>query len=202
MRCKILQPYSHTAIQPYSHTAIQPYSHTAIQPYSHTAIQPYSQLNACTKFKQLATKWHDKMRRRYRTAKEGSNWWIFIPRWDADIDHWLADFCAGNHRFSPMTKYKFSDGAAIVWEHLDRLIMHLIYLLIKPTFKHIISPLCSHLKGPSVIKGLTAQIKAALATQQFNYVMRVDIKSYYASINHRILLQQINNNFDDPGLTH
>jgi len=97
-----------------------------------------------------------------------------------------------------MMQYKFSDSVARIWCYLDRLIMHLIYKKIRPTFKHIISPLCRHLEGPSAIRGMTKQIKAALDSDRFNYVMRLDIKSYYASVNHRILLKQIDANFNDP----
>ena len=84
------------------------------------------------------------------------------------------------------------------WQYLDRLVMHWILTIIRPTFKHIISPLCLHLIGPSTIKGATARIKGALNTGRFNYCLRIDIKSYYASINHRLLKNQLTKHFDDP----
>ena len=76
--------------------------------------------------------------------------------------------------------------------------MHLLLMHIKPTFKYIISPLCLHLAGPSAIKGAAARIKAALSSGRYHYAIRADIKSYYASINHKILLKQIGQHFDDP----
>ena len=97
-----------------------------------------------------------------------------------------------------MRQYQYFDNTVRVWAYLDRLIMHLIYNIIKPTFKHVTSPLCLHLKGPSVIKQATQQIKNAISSQQFKYFLRLDIKSYYASIDHKILLEQINDNYDDP----
>ena len=45
-------------------------------------------------------------------------------------------------------------------------------------------------------------IKRALGSGQFNYCMRLDIKGYYASIQHDILFSQIKNTFDDPRLIH
>jgi len=57
-----------------------------------------------------------------------------------------------------------------------------------------------HLQGPSVIKKVTANIKEALNTGKYTYAIRLDIKSYYASINHKILLQQLAAVFDDPML--
>ena len=142
--------------------------------------------------------WHQTIRRRLSAIDEKSNWWLFAPFWKSRINFWLKNFIAGKHQFTPMMQYKFTDGIVRVWSYLDRLIMHLLLEHIKPTFKHIISPLCLHLTGPSVIKQATAQIKAALNSGRYHYVMRADIKSYYASINHKILLNQICQNFNDP----
>lgn len=82
--------------------------------------------------------------------------------------------------------------------YLDRLMLHLIHTIIRPTFKHFISPFCFHLKGPSQIKIITQMITAALNTGRFKYCMRIDIKSYFSSINHRILFDQVKQHFDDP----
>jgi RNA-directed DNA polymerase len=152
----------------------------------------------CINLSILAEKWRVKQRKRLRLANENSSWWHFLPFWQERIEKWLGDFCAGQHKFSPLSQYKFSDEVVQVWSYLDKLILHLIINIIRPTFKHIISPLCLHLTGPSAIKGATRRIRTALTTSRFKYAMRIDIKSYYASIDHRILLKQIRQNYDDP----
>jgi len=144
-----------------------------------------------------ASVWYKAMRKRLDMIDECSSWWLFAPFWQLRIEHWLRKFIAGKHQFTPMMQYKFTDGVVRVWSYLDRLVMHLLLMHIKPTFKHIISPLCLHLAGPSAIKGATARIKAALSSGRYHYVIRADIKSYYASINHKILLEQIKQHFDD-----
>ena len=65
---------------------------------------------------------------------------------------------------------------------------------------HVISARCLHLAGPSVIGKTTREIKAALSTGQFHYFCRMDIKGYYASINHGILIDQLHQHYDDPVL--
>jgi hypothetical protein len=145
-----------------------------------------------------AAAWYQARRKRLRAIDEKSSWWLFAPYWKREINFWLKNFIAGKHQFTPMMQYKFSDGVIRVWSYLDRLIMHLLLEHIKPTFKHIISPLCLHLTGPSVIKRVTTQIKAALNSGHYHYVIRADISSYYASINHKILLSQISQHFNDP----
>jgi len=55
-----------------------------------------------------------------------------------------------------------------------------------------------HLKGPSSIKYITQDIKGALNNGRYSYCLRLDIRSYYASINHRLLLDQLYKHYDDP----
>ena len=82
----------------------------------------------------------------------------------------------------------------------DSVFHKLLYRIIKPTFKHVISPACHHLKGPSVIKPITHQLHDALSSEQYRYVIRTDVKSYYASIDITILQAMITDHFDDPRL--
>jgi len=164
------------------------------------AIEPDSRKNAWahSKLLSVALLWSKRMRKKLGFACERSEWWLFIPEWDRLIDRWLDDFKAGRHRFSPIRKYRLQKGIGWAWQYLDRLVIHWILTIIRPTFKHIISPLCLHLAGPSSIKGATTRIKAALNSGRYNYCLRIDIRSYYASINHRLLINQLTKNFDDP----
>lgn len=150
----------------------------------------------------VASHWRDKTRQRLGAAQERSPWWPFIVDWPTQIMHWLTQFQSGLHVFSPMRQYRFSDGARQVWSYLDRLVIHWLYHLLKPTFQYLISPLCVHLAGPSSIKHVTGQLKAALESKQYQYVFRLDIRSYYASINRDVLLEQLNAHYDDPRLRH
>jgi RNA-directed DNA polymerase len=147
---------------------------------------------------EVAKAWRIKMRKKYLQASDKSPWWPFRSEWNQNIKNYINDFCDGNHRFSPMYQYRFKDDVVRCWSQDDRLIMHFIFKTLPPTFKYVISPLCQHLSGPSVIKKITKQISAALANTHYNYVMRVDIKSFYASIDHKILLTQVKENFNDP----
>ena len=117
-----------------------------------------------------------------------SAWWNFSANFN------IAEFKAKfpNYTFGLMMQYYDN----VYWEPEDKLTIHLIYQHIKPTFKHIISKCCYHLLGPNVIKHITRTIKANLTN--YDYVIRTDIKSYYASINLNILLSQLNKEFDDP----
>ena len=146
----------------------------------------------------MATKWCMRTRKRVGAAGERSSWWILIAEWPKRIETWLREFIAGNYQFSPMMQYDFGDEAVRVWSYRDRLMIHLLLNIIRPTFRHIISSRCLHLRGPSAVKEATEQIKKALDSGYFNYVFRIDIRSFYASIDHRLLLEQVYQHFDDP----
>lgn len=149
---------------------------------------------------QKAAKWYARMRKRLRLASERSPWWDFTWYWTSSIAARLKTFRIGQHRFSPLIQYHFKDETIQVWSYPDRLALHLILKIIQPTWKYVISPLCLHLKGPSSIKNITQDIKTALNTGNFEYCLRIDIKSYYASIDHKILLNQLCSNYVDPKL--
>ena len=149
---------------------------------------------------ETALGWQRLLRRRLCLATAQSSWWSFVWDWKKLLRTWLATFMQGDHQFAPIIEYQFKDEIVRVWSYLDRLILHLILKIIKATFKHVISPLCLHLQGPSAIKGITRQTEAALATGRYEYCLRIDIKSYYASINHKVLLKQLMDNYDDPRL--
>ena len=83
------------------------------------------------------------------------------------------------------------------YECQDKLLHKLLYRLLKPTFKHIISSHCVHLQGPSVIPTVICDIHQALTTTPYRYVIRTDVKSYYASIDHAILIQHVQACFND-----
>jgi len=52
-----------------------------------------------------------------------------------------------------------------------------------------VSARCTHVKGHGGAKAAVRQVMAALATNRF--VMRSDVKSYYASIDHFLLLDRL-----------
>jgi RNA-directed DNA polymerase len=149
-----------------------------------------------------ADAWLKKHRPRHRCATERSSWWDFVYRWPRDIHSWLNDFIAGTYRFSPRIRYHFADETPDVWEYRDRLMLTLLFQQIKSTFSHLISKRCLHLQGPNGVKTALTWLHNAMNAKPYRYVIRADIKSFYASINHRILLQQTQQAFQDPRVQH
>ena len=126
-----------------------------------------------------------------------SDWWaVGFPL--TYLQAQIQTFIQGTYQFSPMQQFTFKADTIRVWGYVDRIILRLFLRILKPTFQHIISPYCYHLAGPNGVKNALRYVENALQTGEFYYAIRIDIKSYYGSINHRILIQQVYDNFDDP----
>ena len=125
---------------------------------------------------------------------------MFYRQWKDQGLTLLDDFSAGRYPVQPKIGYNAFGECQPRYTFQDSLFQKLLYRIIKPTFKHVISPACYHLKRPSVIKPITHQLHDALSSKQYRYVIRTDVKSYYASINITILQAMVTDHFDDPRL--
>jgi len=59
-----------------------------------------------------------------------------------------------------------------------------------------LSSLCTHIKGHGGLKATVSALQAALP--DYRYVMKTDVKGYYESIDHTILLRQLDKDIADP----
>jgi hypothetical protein len=107
-------------------------------------------------------------------------------------------FKEGKHRFEPMKKHYFPDDVVLLWKYLDRLMIRLLFVILRSTFKHIIPKSCVSTGGPNAIKPLTQQLKRVLKKGKYQYFIRFDIKGYYANIDRAILFEQLKAHYDDP----
>ena len=65
------------------------------------------------------------------------------------------------------------------------------------------NPNCYHLlHGPSGVKLAHKRIEHVLLTEQPKFIIRADIKSYYRSIDHKLLLEEIKQHYNDPKVQH
>ena len=141
-----------------------------------------------------------RLAKRKRFVADKSPFWPFSYEWPMKMSEWVSQFIAGTYRFEPMKTSVMPDETLTMWSYRDRLFVRALLFLIKPVFQHIISPRCLHLAGPSAVKSTLDLVQKALQSQKFKYFIRPDIKSYYASINHNILVNQLAKHFQDKRL--
>lgn len=137
------------------------------------------------------------LRKQNKLGPERSYWWYFIHRWPKDEQETATRFLNGFYRFEPLKTYFTKQETVVVWTYVDRLFIKALLSLIKPSFKHIISSRCLHLKGPAGVKSALNLTQKAFNKGGFRYFMRVDIKGYYASIDRRLLTSQVQKHFND-----
>jgi len=149
--------------------------------------------------KKEALLWLQKTKKQVGLSEENPSWWAFLKLFrTGTIDHHLRAFLEGNHQFSPMKFFSFSDEGIQIWGYVDRLMVHLLNCILRPNFKHIIPYACASQRGPTAIKDVSQEIEIALHRDVYSHVLRVDIKGYYGAIDHNILLAQLRQHFDDP----
>ncbi|MFT5278344.1 MAG: RNA-directed DNA polymerase [Glaciecola sp.] len=91
-------------------------------------------------------------------------------------------------RDRPLQEISKQNGEVIhLWSSVDSLVLKMLATLLA---QHLpASTLCTHLKGHGGNKQTVNAIQAQLSTNTF--VFRTDVKSYYASINHGLLLAKL-----------
>jgi retron-type reverse transcriptase len=121
-----------------------------------------------------------------------------------EIDEWLPQgiqsIVNGNYDPRCLKRYYFQDEMVDQLHISDRILQHILLKQLKPTFKHVMNPNCHHLLGPTGVKYATQRIQQVLQDDKPNYVLRVDIRSFYKSIPHYKLINDIKKYYDDPKL--
>lgn len=128
---------------------------------------------------------------RYRWAGSRHFFWAFFWHWKRHYYEWIDESMAGDYRPEPMRGYTHHGRCEPFWTLKDQLFQRLLFQIIKPTIKHVVSRACRHCQGPSAIGQVIKDVHSALHRLKCRYVIRIDIRSYYASIDHGVLMQQI-----------
>ncbi|OGT38669.1 MAG: hypothetical protein A3F12_04590 [Gammaproteobacteria bacterium RIFCSPHIGHO2_12_FULL_38_14] len=97
----------------------------------------------------------------------------------------------GSYEPRCLKRYYFTDEMVDQLHISDRIFQHILLRILKPTFKHVMNPNCYHLDGPTGVKNATQKIREVLQKEQPKYFIRADIKSFYKSILHHKLIQDI-----------
>jgi len=118
-----------------------------------------------------------------------------------EIDEWLVQgiqtVMDGSYTPRFLKRYYFNDEMVDQLHLSDRIIQHLLLKQLKPTFPFVMHPNCYHLQGPSGVKVATQYIKQVPLEKKPQYIIRADIKSFYKSIPHRQLIQDIKQHYHD-----
>jgi hypothetical protein len=122
--------------------------------------------------------------------------WDVRWRWH-DLKPWLQrQLLQGTYRLGPVQRFGDGADAREVWAALDALVLKAVALVLAGHWAF--SPRCHHVAGHGGAKAAVRAVDQALP--DFPFVLRSDVQSYYASIDHERLLAQLRDALPDPRL--
>jgi RNA-directed DNA polymerase len=130
--------------------------------------------------------------------------------WPSDADVWSLRFfwpteklrlreelLTGRYRFEPLSRVTKRDGEVLhLWSARDALVLKALAIVLG---NHLpVSRRCVHVKGHGGAKAAVRAVRDHLPTH--NFVLRTDVKSYYESIEHDLLLEMLAAHIKDRGV--
>ncbi|NET11763.1 MAG: hypothetical protein F6K08_02370 [Okeania sp. SIO1H6] len=95
----------------------------------------------------------------------------------------------GSYRFQELRRFQAKDRTIEWWCSQDALVLKAIAIVLTEHLQPHLSSRCFHLAGRGGLKGAVREVYAHLDEHQF--VFRTDVKKYYASINHHLLMDLV-----------
>lgn len=107
--------------------------------------------------------------------------------------------CGGNYRLQPMQVHRDHDRSWVQWCAQDALVLKWVALQVEnrlPTHER-----CAHIKGRGGGRQSVSEVRRALASGDFPFVYRTDIRGYYRHIRKEQLLSLVRQHLDEAVLT-
>ena len=121
--------------------------------------------------------------------------WNLRRHWQTVKPNLQQQLLDGTYQFSPQQEIRFETDTIELWASLDALVLKAVTLVLTQHLKPHISNQCVHVKGNGGGKEAVRQITKQLKDNSF--VFRSDVKSYYASIDHHVLMEQLHSHIND-----
>ena len=121
--------------------------------------------------------------------------WNLRRHWQTIKPNLQQQLLDGTYQFSPQQEIRFETDTIELWASLDALVLKAVTLVLTQHLKPHTSNQCVHVKGngggKEAVRHITKQLK------DNSFVFRSDIKSYYASIDHHVLMEQLHSHIND-----
>ena len=127
--------------------------------------------------------------------------WQLRANWHTWRNEIIESVRCGDYTLSAVRYYHINNELIGVWSASDALVLKMLALHLSETLSDVVSDRVYHIKGtPQKKRGIAAavdHVRRTLDRTTYKYVMRSDIKSYYASIDHNILYHQCTQHISD-----
>ena len=107
---------------------------------------------------------------------------------------------SGKYTFDIQSRRTLANGELIdVYTACDALVIKALALILETILMPFLSLYCYHLKGHGGLKGAVRSVAENMG--EYTFVFRTDVKSYYDSIDHHILISKMEVKACDKNLT-
>lgn len=140
--------------------------------------------------------WLVKCRKVYPSS---SDIWSFRQKWQQEKARLQEELVAGRYRVGLLSRVSRPDQDQIdLWSARDALVLKCLALVLSQRLP--LSRRCFHIKGSGGRKrGGKAAVREVLQQlPRSRFVLKTDVKSYYASIEHDLLLDRLAEFIQDP----
>jgi len=121
--------------------------------------------------------------------------WELRRHWHEIKPQMQQTLLQGEYMFSPLDEVRLSDGALECWCAADSLVLKAMALVLGKHLVPVINPTCIHVTNHGGAKKGVRDVFRNLSPGC--HVMKSDVKSYYASIDHMLLFDALTEYVDD-----
>jgi hypothetical protein len=140
----------------------------------------------------IAYSWLCKQRRNFPA---NADVWHLRFHWHSQRQALLESLHKHEYTLLPQSVVTTADGTSIhLWSSCDALVLRMLAMALTDTL--VLSASCTHVKGHGGLKATVNTLHSALP--DYTYVMKTDVKGYYASIDHTLLLKQLDKDIANP----
>jgi len=156
----------------------------------------------------LAYQWLCQQR---KDAHHNHDVWDLRWHWNEVRPELLQQLAEGTYRLSPTRMVRIEGDCFEVWSSRDSLVLKAVSIVLSRQWHTVLSQRCFHLAGRGGAKAALRQVmdrvyraggmsKPSPESQPPKFIFKSDVKSYYASMNHDILVKQLRDLIADPFL--
>jgi len=128
-----------------------------------------------------------------------SDIWSFKREWTHKANRIIKLFVAGSYKFDVQKKVTLSCGETIaMWSSKDSLIIKVLTGILQNKLDPWLSKSCYHLKGHGGLKCAVRDVMDHLP--DYKFFCKTDVKSYYDSIDHTVLMMRLHKYIHDRTL--
>ncbi len=115
--------------------------------------------------------------------------WEFRSQWPYNKQRLHEALLSGEYQFSPLVELCFPEGNIECWCAADALVLKAMTIVLGEHLASFFAPTCVHVAGHGGAKKAVRDVFNRLSPN--SHVMKSDIKRYYASIDHMLLINTL-----------